>query len=187
MLNRYKQTQILSTNEDKMIAVLEEAKDIAEQTRQMIEDNTHFGSDINQLLEKQHTENMATIWSVTVDENISELVPPCLPFNLHFKIEAPGQTIYDDKYDVCFNGEFYQNMATKMLRVAYSDIDKMYKALEEAELRYAKIKGRLIGNVQFLNKNKYKWAFAIIRQLVTLPDGCGTTEFWTSKNMILDY
>ncbi len=84
---------------------------------------------------------MASIDRVSVSEDINDPSPPCLRFHLAFTINAPGQVPHDGKYDVCFNGEFYQNLGIRMLRVAYPKINKMYKALEEAELRYAKIAG----------------------------------------------
>ncbi len=131
----------MAENEERMIAVLEEAKTAAEETRQLIETSTNFDEDINTLLEKPESDNMATITRVSVDEDVNDLLPPCLPFRLIFTINAPGQSSQDGKYDVCFNGEFYQNLGVRMLRVSYPQIDLMYKALEEAELRYAQIKG----------------------------------------------
>ncbi len=145
LVNRYKETKIMSENEEKIIAVLQEAKDIAIETKELVEESTSFESDIVSLL-KRRSEDIAWIDLVKVDKLAVELNPPCLPLIFRFKINSPGQVVHDgtsfrDAHVVCFNGEFYKNVAVRMLRIAFEKIDRMYSTLEEAELRYAKISG----------------------------------------------
>eukprot|EP00794_Sanderia_malayensis_P008627 gene8627-9557_t len=141
LLNRYRELKILSQNEQRFVAVLEEAKSVATETKTMIEEKTNIDADITKLLAMADPANMVTVSRVVVEEDIAVPHPPCLPFQMRFTINAQGQRQQDGTYDVCFNGEFYKNLGVRMLRVSYPQINAMYKALEEAELRYARLRG----------------------------------------------
>eukprot|EP00794_Sanderia_malayensis_P008625 gene8625-9555_t len=140
LLNRYRELKILSQNEQRFVAVLEEAKAVATETREMVEEKTNVDADITQLLAMPDPASMVTVSRVVVDEDIIDPHPPCLPFQMQFIINAAGQEQQDGTYDVCFNGEFYENLGVRMLRVSYPQINAMYKALEEAELRYVHLR-----------------------------------------------
>ncbi len=141
LVKRYKETHTMHQNENKILAALEEMRTMAADTYQMIEDSTNFESAIDSLLRRRLTEKMFILTTCKVDEDINDLNPPCLPFRLSFRILASRQTTKEGTYNVCFNGEFYQNMATKMLKISFGEIDQLYQVLEEAELRYAQIQG----------------------------------------------
>eukprot|EP00794_Sanderia_malayensis_P008626 gene8626-9556_t len=141
LLNRYRELKISSQNEQRFVALLEEAKSVATDTKAMIEEKTNIDVDITKLLAMADPANMVTVSRIVVEEDIAVPHPPCLPFQMRFTINAQGQQQQDGTYDVCFNGEFYKNLGVRMLRVSYPQINAMYKALEEAELRYTRLRG----------------------------------------------
>ena len=93
-----------------------------------------------------------------VDTQLKTISPPCLPFQLDFTLKTSQLTNHNGIYPICFNGEFYKNVGIRMMRMKYTAIDDMYKALEEAELRYARIDGikKSLGRVEKEIKNESK-------------------------------
>ena len=80
-----------------------------------------------------------TINMLKVDTDLESISPPCPPFQLDFTLKTARTTTHNGVFPICFNGEFYKNVGLRIIRVRYPAIDAMYKALEEAELRYARI------------------------------------------------
>ena len=81
-----------------------------------------------------------TINVLKVDTDLESISPPCLEFELNFSLKTAEVTAHNGVHPICFNGEFYKNVGLRIMRIKYPAIDGMYKALEEAELRYTRIK-----------------------------------------------
>ena len=72
--------------------------------------------------------------------NVEDMKPPCLTFSYSYTINIDSSLERESVSEFCFNGEFFANIAAKILRDSFPSIDKFYKATEEAELFFSKIK-----------------------------------------------
>ena len=138
-MNRYKEAKYLAENVAKLTALVREAVDIARKAKVIVDSSTNIETQITRLLEQADKDGLVQITSLLVDSPVDAIVPPCLPFQLAFTLNTRPAIHHSGNYDICFNGEFYKNVAVRILRSAYPSIDDMYKALEEAELRYVQI------------------------------------------------
>ena len=139
LVNRYKEAKYLAENVAKLTALVREAVDIARKAKVLVDGSTDIESQITRLLEQANKDSLVQITGLLVDSPVDVIVPPCLPFQLAFTLNTRPAIHHSGNYDICFNGEFYKNVAVRILRAAYPRIDEMYKALEEAELRYVQI------------------------------------------------
>ena len=102
----------------------------------MVESKTDIQDDVKEQLALAQDINV-----FKVDTQLKTISPPCLPFHLDFNLKTKQQTSHNGIYPICFNGEFYKNLCLRIMKIRYPAIDEMYKALEEAEFRYARIRG----------------------------------------------
>ena len=124
-------------NIGKSIELLQQADEIARETKELVESKTDIKDEVNGLLELSG--DLADINILKVDVALEEIAPPCLPFQLDFTLKTAPPSAHNGNHLICFNGEFYKNVGLRMMRIKYPTIDEMYKALEEAELRYVRI------------------------------------------------
>ena len=93
----------------------------------------------NDLQAKVIEKDFMEVTTLSVDSKLTEIVPPCLPFELAFHMGTRPITRHSGTHKLCFNGEFKKNVAKTILRTAFSSFDELYKLLEETELRYVQI------------------------------------------------
>ena len=127
----------MSENIGKQIQLIEQADVIAKSAKKLVESKTDIHDEVKELLTL--AEDLIELNVLKVDTNLESISPPCLPFQLDFLIKTQKPTTHNGVYPICFNGEFYKNVGLRIMRMKYPAIDEMYKALEEAELRYASI------------------------------------------------
>eukprot|EP00112_Aurelia_sp_Birch-Aquarium-sp1_P001545 Seg1167.1 transcript_id=Seg1167.1/GoldUCD/mRNA.D3Y31 product="hypothetical protein" protein_id=Seg1167.1/GoldUCD/D3Y31 len=140
LLNRYKESKILEENVGKMVDLAQDAVDVATETKTLVDDKAAIDTELTSLLSQASSANLVQISSLSVDGEINDLLPPCLPFQLGFTLNTQPPITRSGEHDICFNGEFYVNLAKQILRLSYPSIDDLYTALEEAEMRYIRIK-----------------------------------------------
>ena len=119
--------------------LIEQADEIAKSAKYLVGNKTDIQDEVKELLTLSG--DIVEINSLKVDTNLESISPPCLPFHLDFIMKTQEPTTHNGIHPICFNGEFYKNVGLRMMRMKYPAIDEMYKALEEAELRYARIGG----------------------------------------------
>ena len=136
-MNRYRERKVLYENIGKSIQLMQQAEDLATNTKDMVDDKTDIQDEVDDLLGLPG--DLVEINVLRVDEDLEELSPPCLPFQLDFTLKTAIPTTLSGPHSICFNGEFYKNVGLRMMRMKYTTIDTMYKVLEEAELRYVAI------------------------------------------------
>ena len=136
-MNRYRERKVLHQNIGKSIELLQQADEIARETKELVESKTDIQDEVNELIELPG--DLADINILKVDVALEEIAPPCLPFQLDFTLKTASPTTLIGKHPICFNGEFYKNVGLRMMRMKYPAIDTMYKVLEEAELRYVRM------------------------------------------------
>ena len=124
-------------NIGKLITLVEEADEIAKSAKDLVYSRTDLQSEIDELL--AIPEGLIQLHNLKVDTDLEGIVPPCLPFDMAFTVNTKEPTFHVGVFKICFNGEFYKNVGLRIMKVKYPVVDKMYKALEEAELRYAQI------------------------------------------------
>ena len=110
----------MAENEGKMIDVINEAKTMATDVKAMIDDKTSIGEDIDALLATSG--DLAVISRVLLEGDIKEFSPPCLSFKLSFAMNTGSRAPHEGTYDVCFNGEFYENLGIEMLKDSYPQV-----------------------------------------------------------------
>ena len=138
-MNRYRQQKVLHENTGKIIELVKQAHEIAKTAKELVDSKTDIQGEVNELLTLSG--DLVELNVLKVDTKLETISPPCLPFNLDFTLKTQEPTSHNGIYPICFNGEFYKNVGIRMMRMKYPEIDEMYKALEEAELRYARIAG----------------------------------------------
>ncbi len=141
MVNRYKELKVLSQNVEQIIALIDEAVEIADSAKTMIEEKTDLEGELSALLVKPAESQLITFNLLKVDSPLKDIKAPCLPFNMDFVLKTETPKSYRGQHDICFNGEFFKNVGVQVLRSVYPVVAAMYKALEEAELRYVRING----------------------------------------------
>ena len=129
----------MEENVGKMVALAQEAVDVATDTKTLIDGKAAIDTELTSLLSQASSANLVQISSLSVDGEINDLLPPCLPFQLGFTLNTQPPITKNGQHDICFNGEFYMNVAKQILRSSYPSIDELYTALEEAEMRYIRI------------------------------------------------
>ena len=129
----------MSENVGKLIELLKQANDIATETKELIDSKADIETELSDLLSQPDGSSLVEIRSLRIREDLTSLSPPCLPFQLSFELNSESERNGDSKQEICFNGEFYKNVGVQILRTSYPNVVELYKALEEAELRYAKI------------------------------------------------
>ena len=137
LVNRYRERKALSENIGKLIALVEQADEIAKSAKELVESKTNIQGEINELL--AIPDEIVQLNTLKVDTDLEGIAPPCLPFQMEFTVNTKQPTNHEGVYRICFNGEFYKNVVLRVMKVKYPSVDEMYKALEEAELRYAQI------------------------------------------------
>ena len=138
-MNRYREQKVLHQDIGKLIELIEQGDKIAKGTKELVESKTDIQDEVNELLTLSG--DIVELNILKVDAQLKTISPPCLPFHLDFTLKTTQLSNHNGIYPICFNGEFYKNVGLRMMRVKYTAIDDMYKALEEAELRYARIRG----------------------------------------------
>ena len=121
------------------IDLIEQGNEIARTTKEFVERKTDIQEEVNELLKLSG--DLVELNVLKVDTKLTTITPPCLPFHLDFTLKTKQRTSHNGIYPICFNGEFYKNLGLRIMRIKYPVIDGMYKALEEAEFRYARIRG----------------------------------------------
>ena len=139
LLNRYREQKVLYENVGAFIDVIKEAVEIAKAAMELVDNKTAIQNEIKELLSLSG--NLGELYILKVDTQLRTISPPCLPFQLHFTLKTKQPTSHNAIYPICFNGEFYKNLGHRIMRIRYPEIDDMNKALEDAELRYARIRG----------------------------------------------
>ena len=139
LVNRYREQKVLSENGGKLIQLIEEVDEIAKSAKYLVGNKTDIQDEVKELLTLSG--DIVEINSLKVDTNLESISPPCLPFHLDFTLKTRKPSNHRVVHPICFNGEFYKNVGLRIMRMKYPAIDEMYKALEEAELRYARIGG----------------------------------------------
>ena len=139
MVNRYREQQVLNENIGSIIAFVQEADEITQSAKELVDSKTDIQDELNELLTLSG--DLVELNVLKVDTTLETISPPCLPFNLDFTLKTQEPTSHNGIHPICFNGEFYKNVGIRMMRMKYPEIDEMYKALEEAKLRYARIDG----------------------------------------------
>ena len=129
----------MSENVGKLIELVKQANDIATETKELVDNKADIETELSDLLSQPDGSSLVEIRSLRIREDLTSLSPPCLPFQLSFELNAENERSGDSKQDICFNGEFYKNVGVQILRTSYPTVDELFKALAEAELRYAKI------------------------------------------------
>ena len=131
---------------------MKEANEIAKSAQELVESKTDIQDELNELL--PILGDLVEINSLKVDTELESISPPCLPFQFDFTLKTTQQTSHNGVQRICFNGEFYKNVGVLIMRTKYPAVNEMYKALEEAELRYARIEA--IRNNLVLVEEKFK-------------------------------
>ena len=152
LVNRYREIKVLSENVGKIIKEAEEANEIAKSTKELVHSKTDIQDEVNELLSLPG--DLVELNTLRVDTDLESISPPCLPFQLDFTIKTRQPKSHTIVHPICFNGEFYKNVGIRIVRVTYPVIDEMYKALEEAELRYATISA-VRKNLELVKDNVY--------------------------------
>ena len=127
----------MSENIGKLITLVEQADEIAKSAKELVDSKTNIQQEINELLAIQN--DIVQLHALKVDTDLESIAPPCLPFHMAFTVNTKQPTSHNGVFKICFNGEFYKNVGLRIMKVKYPVVDEMYKALEEAELRYAQI------------------------------------------------
>ena len=127
----------MSENIGKLITLVEQADEIARSAKELVDSKTNIQQEINELLAIQN--DIVQLHALKVDTDLESIAPPCLPFHMAFTVNTKQPTSHNGVFKICFNGEFYKNVGLRIMKVKYPVVDEMYKALEEAELRYAQI------------------------------------------------
>ena len=122
LLNRYKESKVLADNLNKLKAIVTEGKEIAEKAKEMVDEKTDFEDKITQLLAQASDKTLATINQLKVEALVNDLKPPCLPFDIDFTLHTTPVIQYTGKHDICFNGEFYTNVGTRILRSSFPKV-----------------------------------------------------------------
>ena len=138
-MNRYREQKVLHQDIGKLIQLIEQGDEIAKNTKELVESKTDIRDEVNELLTLSG--DLVELNILKVDTQLKTISPPCLPFHLDFTLKTTQLSNHNGVYPICFNGEFYKNVGLRMMRMKYTAIDDMYKALEEAELRYARVDG----------------------------------------------
>ena len=138
-MNRYREQKVFFEDIGELITLIEQADEIAKSAKFLVGNKTNIQDEVKELLTLSG--DIVEINSLKVDTNLGSISPPCLPFHLHVKIKTQESSTHNGLHPICFNGEFYKNVGLRIMRMKYPAIDEMYKALEEAELRYARIGG----------------------------------------------
>ena len=138
-MNRYREQKVLNQDIGKLIELIKQADKIAKSTKQLVESKTDIQDEVNELLALPG--DLVELNILKVDTQLKTISPPCLPFHLDFTLKTRQPTSHHGIYPICFNGEFYKNLGLRIMRIKYPAVDDMYKALEEAEFRYARIHG----------------------------------------------
>ena len=138
-MNRYREQKVLHENVGTLIDLLKKADEIAKAAKELVDNKTAIQDEIKELLALPG--NLVELYVLKVDTQLKTISPPCLPFHLDFTLQTKQQTSHNGVYPICFNGEFYKNLGLRIMRIRYPAIDEMYKALEEAEFRYGRIRG----------------------------------------------
>ena len=138
-MNRYREQKVLHQDIGKLIELIEQGDEVAKSTKELVESKTDIQDEVNELLTLSG--DIVELNILKVDTQLKTISPPCLPFHLDFTLKTTQLSNHNGIYPICFNGEFYKNVGLRMMRVKYTAIDDMYKALEEAELRYRRIDG----------------------------------------------
>jgi len=139
LVNRYREQKVLHQDIGKLIELIEQGDEVAKSTKELVESKTDIQDEVNELLTLSG--DIVELNILKVDTQLKTISPPCLPFHLDFTLKTTQLSNHNGIYPICFNGEFYKNVGLRMMRVKYTAIDDMYKALEEAELRYRRIDG----------------------------------------------
>ena len=141
MYNRYKELKIMKANEERILSLVNEVSELVQQAKTLIDEKTNIEEEISELLSKADDTQLVTVNILKVDSPLNDLNPPCLPFDLAFVLHTATPIAYigTQKSYICFNGEFFTNVAIEIMKKAYPIIDDMYKALDSAELRYVSI------------------------------------------------
>ena len=136
-MNRYREQKVLSENIGKLHDLVQQGFDIAKSAKKLVFSKTDIKEEVDGLLAV--TGDLVSINVLKVDTDLESISPPCPPFQLDFTLKTTRITTHNGVYPICFNGEFYNNVGLRIMRIKYPAIDEMYKALEEAELRYARV------------------------------------------------
>ena len=136
-MNRYREQKALFEDIGKLIDLIEQAADIAKSTKKLVDSKTDIHKELDSLLTLSG--DLVELNVLKVDTNLEGITPPCLPFYLDLTLKTKTPTSHSGVFPICFNGEFYENVGIRMMRIKYPKIDEMYKTLEEAELRYSRI------------------------------------------------
>ena len=121
------------------IDLIKQADEIAKAAKELVDNKTEIQDEIKELLALPG--DLVELYVLKVDTKLKAISPPCLPFYLDFNLKTKQASNHNGVYRICFNGEFYKNLGLRIMRIKYPAIDDMYKALEEAEFRYARIRG----------------------------------------------
>ena len=138
-MNKYREQKVLFEDIGKLIDLIEQADEIARTTRELVDSKTEIGMEISKLL--SHSRDLVELYMLKVDTDLHAISPPCLPFQIDFTLKMNETFTHNGVHTICFNGEFYENVGIRIVKIKYPKIDDMYKALEEAELRFARISG----------------------------------------------
>ena len=131
--------KLMAENVGKLIQLIREASGIAQSAKTLVNNNANIDEDMTDLLSQPEGGNMVEISKFLVDEKLATLHPPCLPFQLNFVLSTKSRKSKEVKHDICFNGEFWMNVGVRILKSSYPSVDNLFKALDEAELRYVQI------------------------------------------------
>ena len=131
--------KLLAENTEQLIQLTREASEIAKSAKTLVNNNADIDADMTDLLSQPDGANMVEISKFMVDEKLSSLHPPCLPFQLSFVLSTQSRKSKNVKHDICFNGEFWTNAGMQILKSSYPSVDNLFKSLNEAELRYVQI------------------------------------------------
>ena len=129
----------MSLDVGKLIELMEQADEIANSAKELVEGKSDIQDEVKELLTLSG--DLIELNVLRVETKLESISPPCLPFQLDFTIKTQEPSTHNGVHPICFNGEFYKNVGLRIMRMKYPAIDEMYKALEEAELRYARIEG----------------------------------------------
>ena len=131
LVNRYRERKALSENIGKLIALVEQADEIAKSAKELVDSKTSIQDEINELL--AIPDYIIQLNTLKVDTDLEGIAPPCLPFQMEFTVNTKQPTSHEGVFRICFNGEFYKNVGLRIMKVKYPSVDEMYKALEEAK------------------------------------------------------
>ena len=138
-MTRYREQKILAQDVGKLIELAEHAYEIAKSAKELVDSKTEAHDELEKLLTLSG--DVVEFSALKVDTQLNTISPPCLPFQIDFTLKTEEPSNHNGVYPICFNGEFYKNLGVRLMRIKYTAIDEMYNALEEAELRYARIRG----------------------------------------------